>query len=221
MKQAGGDTSFCRLTKTPPFFRHTRQNGPGLKGGFGRLFFSALRLYEICDGLRPRHSHNAMPFIYSRSKHLAPSFTPAAISVSFLRADSVFFALNSLSCACCRTCIMEFEEPATSFKHDKLPDSATHIRLLRVKHCVENQQLACQLSTRALKRGPCFFAISYTWGDPCNTTEITIDDQTFKVRQNCESVLRQAFGVEATAYFWIDAICIDQEEDQENPIRWL
>ena len=61
-----------------------------------------------------------------------------------------------------------------------------------------------------------YYAISYTWGDPADTTEITVNGKPFVVRRNCEYVLQQAFATKASRYYWVDAICIAQTSIQER-----
>jgi hypothetical protein len=111
---------------------------------------------------------------------------------------------------------MDNEEMPPSFKHIALPDPSSYFRLLRISKCVENQSVVCELSTWAMDAAPPYVAMSYTWGDPQSTTQIHINGQLMSVRQNCDEVLRQAYGFRPKAYFWIDAICIDQESDHEK-----
>lgn len=111
---------------------------------------------------------------------------------------------------------MDSEELLMPFKHDELPDAATHISLLRISRCVGDKRVACELSTWTVEDVPDYVAVSYTWGDPASTSEITLNGRPMEVRQNCDEVLRQAFGFAATRYFWVDAICIDQSSNQEK-----
>ena len=63
---------------------------------------------------------------------------------------------------------------------------------------------------------PSYYAISYTWGDPADTAEITVNGKPLAVRRNCEYVLQQAFATKACRYYWVDAICIAQMSTQER-----
>jgi hypothetical protein len=108
--------------------------------------------------------------------------------------------------------------PLPAFVHDHLPDSKTHIRLLQVLQGNFEQHVICTLSIWPLDSAPPYNAISYTWGDPSSTVDITVDGRNMVVRQNCEYVLQQAFTKKnkEIQHLWVDAICIDQSEIQER-----
>jgi hypothetical protein len=113
---------------------------------------------------------------------------------------------------------MAQDAPLPAFVHDPLPDSKTHIRLLEVLQGNFGQHVVCKLSAWPLDSAPPYNAISYTWGDPASTVNITVDGRTMIVRQNCDYVLQQAFTntKKETKYLWVDAICIDQSELEER-----
>jgi hypothetical protein len=69
--------------------------------------------------------------------------------------------------------------PLPAFEHDPLPDSTTHVRLLRIKRGDFKQHVECELSTRPIEGAPPYYAISYTWGDPDLTAEITLNGKPF------------------------------------------
>jgi hypothetical protein len=112
---------------------------------------------------------------------------------------------------------MSAKKNTTPFRHDRLPDPKKYIRLIQVLYCVRKQRVVCALNTWALDDAPRYIAVSYTWGDyQTNPTEIIINDHSLEVGRNCEYVLRQAFKFAATGYFWIDAICINQNTQEKN-----
>jgi hypothetical protein len=106
--------------------------------------------------------------------------------------------------------------PLPAFEHDPLPDSTTHLRLLHITHGDFERHVECEVSTWPIETSPLYYAISYTWGDPAATAEITLNGRPFVVRQNCEYVLQQAFASKASWYFWVDTLCIDQSRIQER-----
>ena len=108
------------------------------------------------------------------------------------------------------------EATLSVFQHDPLPDAKTHIRLLEILHGDFDQQVACKLSVWPIDDAPPYYAISYTWGDPDSTANVTINGKQLVVRQNCEYVLQQAFSSRACQYFWIDAVCINQQSVHEK-----
>ncbi|KAF3763425.1 hypothetical protein M406DRAFT_242654, partial [Cryphonectria parasitica EP155] len=72
--------------------------------------------------------------------------------------------------------------------------------------------LECQMKSVARKdtEQSGYNAISYTWGDLNQTTQITVNGYLLKVTQNCNTALRQAWGYDQEAWYWIDSVCIDQ-----------
>lgn len=115
------------------------------------------------------------------------------------------------------------------FTYEPLPDSATHIRLLQILALDESSspQIHAQLSIWPRATAPPYHAISYTWGNPDDTTIVHINAKHMVVRRNCEYVLKQAKWYDDTedgrpgrrkrrGYFWCDAICIDQGNNAEK-----
>ncbi|KAI0852446.1 heterokaryon incompatibility protein-domain-containing protein [Daldinia vernicosa] len=111
------------------------------------------------------------------------------------------------------------------FVHTPMTDARNQIRLLQIHHAKRDEPVHCSLSTWSLSKLPPYHAISYTWGDPSQTTYISINKQPLKVRRSCEYVLRQAKWHERNLrnlcawrhrYYWIDAICINQTDNEEK-----
>jgi hypothetical protein len=96
-----------------------------------------------------------------------------------------------------------------AFEHDPLSNSTTNFRLLHITRGDFEQHVECEISTWPIDGAPPYYAISYTWGDPADTAEITINGRPFVVHKNCEYVLQQALASKACRYFWVDALCID------------
>ncbi|PVH98072.1 heterokaryon incompatibility, partial [Periconia macrospinosa] len=74
--------------------------------------------------------------------------------------------------------------------------------------------MSCHPRTRATR----YTAVSYTWGDGAPTESIFINGQHFSVRSNLWSCLYY-MGQDRRAgwtHLWVDAICIDQGNDQER-----
>ena len=103
------------------------------------------------------------------------------------------------------------------FYHDTLPDCRTHIRLLKINEdSSDDSSISCELSTWPLDVAPAYDAISYTWGNPDDTTSIFLNSLTFSVRRNCWTVLQQIRALCKNEYIWIDAICISQDDTAEK-----
>ncbi len=64
-------------------------------------------------------------------------------------------------------------------------------------------------------------ALSYTWGPPCQNDlfiKILADSRAFRIaiRLNLETALRQLRSPDREQFFWIDALCINQKNDDEK-----
>ncbi|KAI8169032.1 HET-domain-containing protein [Colletotrichum sp. SAR 10_70] len=107
---------------------------------------------------------------------------------------------------------------AAAFSYEALPDEKAYIRLLEVQELDTTAVygVRCQLTAWPLEHAPGFHAVSYTWGDPEQTTFIHVNGKLLKVRQNCEYALKQARCHGGTRFHWVDAICINQSDHQEK-----
>jgi hypothetical protein len=107
--------------------------------------------------------------------------------------------------------------PSTSrFQHTELPDPKTHIRLLEVLQGSFKDPISCQLTTWPFYIAPAYYAISYAWGDPADLAQIKVNDKDMTVRKNCEYVLQQVAVTKVSRYYWLDALCIDQDGTHEK-----
>lgn len=108
------------------------------------------------------------------------------------------------------------------FQHCPLPDSKTHIRLLKVLSVVQTRAIPvhCELTTFFIAEAPPYRAISYTWGDEAPLALIIVNGQQMHVRLNCEYALRQTsqHNFDGTGDFlvWIDSICVNQLDNDEK-----
>lgn len=64
---------------------------------------------------------------------------------------------------------------------------------------------------------PAYEAISYVWGDSTEMNTVLVNGKSTEVTQNCFQVqmILQHRLPEGTL-FWIDALCINQEDDAEK-----
>jgi hypothetical protein len=63
---------------------------------------------------------------------------------------------------------------------------------------------------------PSYEALSYVWGDANNTTAITVDGRIYQVTINLECALRYLRLLDTKRLLWIDAICINQQDEREK-----
>ena len=113
------------------------------------------------------------------------------------------------------------------YKFCPLPSPSTDIRILKLREGEPQTPLHCTLTTRPLKstRYPTYEALSYHWGDGEPTEEITLNTKgkdfpdPFMVRPNLASALRQLRYRDRPRYLWIDAICINQDDNSERNVQ--
>lgn len=108
--------------------------------------------------------------------------------------------------------------------------SPRSIRLLDIQPGLGEDIIHIGLCTYPLDCAPSYVALSYTWGDPKHTSAILCHGQTLFVTRNLKEALWQLreshdiFARRACAgserkkslYFWIDAVCINQNDDDEK-----
>ncbi|KAL6707476.1 hypothetical protein ACN47E_004046 [Coniothyrium glycines] len=96
------------------------------------------------------------------------------------------------------------------YRHEPLNLEKTQIRLLRLTASETNTLLTGTIATFDLEQCPEYKAVSYTWGPPDPTFEITLDWRSFQIRENLWHFLNAAKSQEGETWLWIDQICIDQ-----------
>jgi hypothetical protein len=100
------------------------------------------------------------------------------------------------------------------FTYDPFPPGQ-NVRLLRVFQGDVNDEICCELFFHDLNSGY-YDALSYTWGDPHPTAVIRLNGRFFTVRRNLYEFLKQYRSSSETKSIWIDAICINQGDDEER-----
>lgn len=109
-----------------------------------------------------------------------------------------------------------------TYMHLPLQDPSKQIRLLSFDLSDEeanDDDIRCTLSTWSMDDKPEYHAISYTWGSPENTRQITINSRPFTVRENCYYALWQVRLHWPHTRVWIDSICINQSDDGEKSVQ--
>lgn len=106
-----------------------------------------------------------------------------------------------------------------SFKYAPLDTTRKQIRLIKFCGTAHNL-INCQLRHVDIGCGDGstnpYRALSYTWGPPLPKHRILINNQLFEVRQNLHDFLMATQQYTLSEEFWIDQICIDQENILEK-----
>ncbi|KZL65589.1 het domain-containing protein [Colletotrichum incanum] len=88
------------------------------------------------------------------------------------------------------------------------------IRLLNFHGPKESDTFRCTLNVHPLDDAPPFIAVSYVWGAPEPSHKIAVNEVTFQIH-NCISEQKK-YSTKLPQYFWIDAICINQDDNSER-----
>lgn len=102
------------------------------------------------------------------------------------------------------------------FQHKRLADPAHQIRLLEVVPSKHGDDLHCKITTHRRRRAPAYTAISYEWGDELPDCEIGLNGSRSWVRPNLWQCLYQLQACNMAQYYWVDALCIDQNNNEER-----
>jgi Heterokaryon incompatibility protein (HET) len=104
-----------------------------------------------------------------------------------------------------------------------MPISATgngpSIRLLKLQPGSRKAAIVCDLIEVALADEPVYDALSYTWqqpGVPNTLVPITCNDATLIITSTLKVALRYVRHVSKVTVIWIDAICINQRDNEEK-----
>ncbi|KAF4977315.1 hypothetical protein FZEAL_6138 [Fusarium zealandicum] len=112
------------------------------------------------------------------------------------------------------------------YGYTDLKDPKSSIRLLEVLAGDPKTPLCAHLNEASLDDKPIYTALSYVWGKEPATEDIQIDGYSFKIRPNVSTGLHRLRKMIGTFKIWIDAICINQNHDDERSaqvsmMRWI
>jgi hypothetical protein len=100
--------------------------------------------------------------------------------------------------------------------YQTLDNQSRQIRILMLLPGLEPSTIHCRLEKVSLDEAPQYQAISYAWGDPKDTQSARVGSMEIKIRSNLEACLRHLRRPDGELRLWVDAICINQEDDQEK-----
>jgi hypothetical protein len=87
-------------------------------------------------------------------------------------------------------------------------------------HEDEHSEVRCQLSDYPLGRSGdgahLYEALSYVWGEPNTSLSVSIDGRRLHVTANLHAALQNVRNSLLERILWIDAICINQRDDEEK-----
>jgi hypothetical protein len=88
--------------------------------------------------------------------------------------------------------------------------------VLEPKGQTPSHTIALSLSAYPLDQAPCFEALSYEWGAKSNSAQILVNGNNMTVGQNLHNALVKLRDDTTRRTLWIDAICINQQDNLEK-----
>ena len=91
-----------------------------------------------------------------------------------------------------------------------------NIRLIHLVPNEDNAQVRFTLTEHPLETSTRFDALSYTWGDAADRVEAVCNGWPILITRTLYGALRQFRRLRRTGLLWVDAVCIDQQNDEEK-----
>ncbi|KAF4973369.1 hypothetical protein FSARC_347 [Fusarium sarcochroum] len=113
--------------------------------------------------------------------------------------------------------VRKLEEAASSpMTYQQLDLGCHQIRVLHLLPGDPTDPLRCVLQTAILDNDPEYEALSYAWGDPLEHRSIEVDGRQRGVTVNLYHALLRLRYSKSERCLWVDALCIDQDNDFEK-----
>jgi hypothetical protein len=111
---------------------------------------------------------------------------------------------------------------STIYQAHPLFSGGKSIRILRVNARAEDDPLECDLQVANLDAADCpdFNALTYVWGaESIGKQFVTCGGQPIEVSTNCYSALQHLRKKLGQFTIWIDAVCINQQDEREKLLQ--
>ncbi|KAM0340591.1 hypothetical protein ACHAPU_010428 [Fusarium lateritium] len=103
-----------------------------------------------------------------------------------------------------------------SLRYTPLDSERDQTRTLHLLPGNQHDPIRCVLQTAFLKDNPKYEALSYTWGDPGDYRYIKVDGMRKEVTVNLYNALYRLRHLAEERCLWVDANCINQNDDAEK-----
>lgn len=110
----------------------------------------------------------------------------------------------------------------STFKYRPFDSPKNEIRLLRLISSQddgiqgEEHLLDVQMKHVSLQDSHVYHALSYVWGDPTRNSQILLNNEFFNITKSLHLLLRRFENEKNVDWLWADAICINQDDDDEK-----
>jgi hypothetical protein len=102
------------------------------------------------------------------------------------------------------------------FKYAPLPEDGRYTRIVSLLPGAWDEPISCELKVVSLDDEPEYQTLSYVWGDPNIKTPIKLYGYELEVTENLGFALCRLRRARNVRTIWIDALCINQTDDDEK-----
>jgi hypothetical protein len=107
--------------------------------------------------------------------------------------------------------------PTEKYRYEHLGTSKPIIRILQVEPGKKDDPLHCTLDHIDLSTNPPpYEAVSYVWGSSARDTLIVCNGKSLKITRSLHNALCRIRLVDSPRCVWADAICINQDDNEER-----
>lgn len=105
-----------------------------------------------------------------------------------------------------------------SYEYQPIDDPKGKIRILILLPPAwsDDPELRCHLTTAEISDSPSYEALSYCWGTEAFAERIYFPSGTLGITKNLATGLRRLRCRDRPRHLWVDAVCINQQDDQEK-----
>jgi len=108
--------------------------------------------------------------------------------------------------------------PENIYVYNSLNPLRRDIRLIKLKRSPFTG-ISSSLETFSLENAPKYEAISYTWGSPTKDHLVFFDGNWLPTTRSVYRIIQDRASYFRTRLLWIDAVCINQENDAEKSVQ--
>ena len=112
------------------------------------------------------------------------------------------------------------DDSINCYKIRPLDATKREIRLIhllpRLSPAEDDYLVRCRIEHVSLDDNPTYLALSYLWGPPQPTRTILLEGKRFRIREDLAIALQQLQHHRDELVLWVDAICINEEGDEDE-----